>query len=149
MASRPLEFALNQKLKNRRMRLAWAFLLSVVFPLAIGLPFLDAYVFKHVSALTEVPFEYGNGLLFISSILFGFTSLIIVTKEWVDKRIWTILIPSLVLIVLSGVTISNVALGAGNAVLTLLMCSATFNANVVATGFILGYVAMSLPTGKN
>ncbi len=131
-----------------KMRLIWAFLLLISFPVAIVLPFVDAYVFKHVSSTLEVPIDYAAALLSISSILFGFTSLIIISKEWVDKRIWTVLIPPLVLIVLSGVTIGNLALGAANPVQTLLFCSATFNANVVSTGFILGYVTQMAPKPK-
>jgi len=51
-----------------------------------------------------------------------------------------VLIPPLVLIVLSGVTITNLALGFANPVQALVFSSASFNANVVSTGFILGYV---------
>jgi hypothetical protein len=85
-----------------------------------------------------VPFDFTSGLLFIASILFGFSSLIVVSKEWVDRRIWAVLLPPLALIVLTGVTISNLALGFANAVQVLLFSSASFNANVVATGFIVG-----------
>jgi hypothetical protein len=130
------------------MRVVWVVLLCISFPFAIVYPFLDAYAFKHVSFETAVPFEFSNGLLSISSILFGFTSLIIISKEWVDRRIWTVLVPPLALIVLSGVSISNLALGTVNAVQTLLLCSATFNANVVSTGFVVGYITIKLPTKK-
>ena len=134
-----------EKRKLRRMRFIWAFLLCISFPIAISLPFIDAYIFKHVSFEMVVPFEFSNALLSVSSILFGFTSLIIISKEWVDKRIWAVLVPPLILIVLSGVSIGNLALGAANPVTTLLLCSATFNANVVSTGFIVGYVTQMMP----
>ncbi|MGE5637945.1 MAG: hypothetical protein ACM3WQ_04480 [Chloroflexota bacterium] len=134
--------------KLRRWRLVWAFLLCVSFPLAIALPFIDAYFVKHVPSELTVPFDFGAALLSISSILFGFTSLIIISKEWVDKRVWTVLIPPLVMIVVAGVSISNLALSFGNAVETLLFCSAAFNANVVSTGFIVGYVTMMLPSAS-
>jgi hypothetical protein len=81
-----------------------------------------------------VPFEFSNSLLFTSSILLGFTSLIIVSKEWIDKRVWPILVPPLALIILSGVAIGNLALGNSNSVVVLLYSSAAFNANVVSTG---------------
>jgi hypothetical protein len=68
--------------KKRRIRLIWAVLLSIGFPVAIIYPFVDTYVFKHVSVDLVVPFDYTNGLLFIASILFGFSSLIVVSKEW-------------------------------------------------------------------
>lgn len=92
-----------------------------------------------------VPFEFSNSLLFTSSILFGFTSLIIVSKEWIDKGIWSILVPPLALIILSGVAIGNLALGNANSVVVLLYSSAAFNANVVSTGFVVGCVAQVLP----
>jgi len=123
----------------------WAILLCIAFPFAIIYPFLDVYAFRHVSMDTAVPFEFSNSLLFTSSILFGFTSLIIVSKEWIDKRVWSILVPPLVLIVLSGVAIGNLALGNANSVVVLLYSSAAFNANVVSTGFVLGYVTLELP----
>ncbi|MDQ1281457.1 MAG: hypothetical protein QG670_2722 [Thermoproteota archaeon] len=69
------------------MRLIWAILLYIAFPFAILYPFLDGYIFRPVSIGTIVPFDYSNSLLFTSSILFGFTSLIIVSKEWVDNRV--------------------------------------------------------------
>jgi hypothetical protein len=131
------------------MRFVWAFLLCISFPIAISLPFLDAYVFKHVPSELAVPFDFSNALLSVSSILFGFTSLIIISKKWVDKRSWAVLIPPLILIVLSGVSIGNLALGAANQVTTLLLCSATFNANVVSTGFILGYVTQMLQKSRH
>jgi hypothetical protein len=98
---------LSEKNKLGRMRLIWAFLLCISFPIAISLPFMDAYIFRHVPLEIVVPFEFGNALLSVSSILFGFTLLIIISKEWVDKRIWAVLVPPLILIVLSGVSIGN------------------------------------------
>jgi hypothetical protein len=126
--------------KRRRIRLIWAGLLCVGFPVAIVYPFVDAYVLKHVQVEMQVPFEFANGLLFIASILFGFSSLIIVSKEWIDRKIWSVLLPPLALIVLTGVSISNLALGYANPVQVLVFTSASFNANVVSTGFILGYI---------
>ena len=72
--------------------------------MAIIYPFLDTYVLRHVFVDMQVPFDFTNGLLFTASILFGFSSLMVVSKEWVDKRIWTVLLPPLVLIVLTGVS---------------------------------------------
>jgi hypothetical protein len=139
---------MGEQAKRRRVRLIWAVLLSVGFPVAIVYPFYDTYVVKHLAADLVVPFDYTNGLLFIASILFGFSSLIVVSKEWVDKRIWTVLLPPLALIVLSGVSISNLALGYTNSVQALVFSSAAFNANVVSTGFILGYVTQKSSTKK-
>jgi hypothetical protein len=104
---------------------------------------------KHVSVATQVSFDFTSGLLSIASILFGFSSLIVVTKDWVDKRIWSVLLPPLTLIVLKGVSISNLALGYANPVQTLVSSSASFNANVVSTGFILGYVSRAPPLNKS
>jgi hypothetical protein len=136
---------LTEKVKWKRMRLIWAVLLCIAFPFAILYPFLDAHIFRAVPSETVVPFEFSNSLLFTSSILFGFTSLIIVSKEWIDKRVWTVLVPPLALIILSGVAIGNLALGTINSVEVLLFSSASFNANVVSTGFVVGYVTQVLP----
>jgi hypothetical protein len=125
--------------------LVWSVLLGIGFPFAIIYPFFDAYIQKHLSAGFVVPFDYTNALLFIASILFGFSSLMVVSKEWVDKRIWTVLLPPLILIVLTGVSISNLALGAENSVDVLVFSSAAFNANVVSTAFILGFITQKLP----
>jgi hypothetical protein len=134
--------------RTRRIKLIWGVLLGIGFPFAIIYPFFDAYVVKHLAVDMQVSFDFTNGLLFIASILFGFASLMVVSKEWVDRRIWTVLLPPLALIVLTGVSISNLALGASNSVQTLVFSSAAFNANVVSTGFILGYVTRKLPLRK-
>jgi hypothetical protein len=131
---------------RRRIKLIWAILLGIGFPVAILYPFIDTYLIKQVPATLEASFDYSNGLLFIASILFGFASLMVVSKEWVDKRVWTVMLPPLLLIVLTGVSISNLALGAANSVQVLVFSSAAFNANVVSTVFILGYVTQKLPS---
>jgi ApbE superfamily uncharacterized protein (UPF0280 family) len=46
---------------------------------------------------------------------------------------------------LSGVAIGGLALGNADSVSVLLYSSETFNANVVSTGLVLGYVAQGLP----
>ena len=129
-----------EKSRAKRIQRVWAILLLVGFPLAILMPFVDAFYFKHVSLSIEVPFEFTAGLLSTASILFGFTSLIIISKEWVEKKVWAVLMPPLALIILSGVTISNLAMGFENPVQALLISSATFNANVVSTALVVGYV---------
>jgi hypothetical protein len=130
--------------KARKIRLIWAVLMLVGFSVAVSIPYIDAYVVKQISFDVAVPFEFDAALLSASSILFGFTSLIIISKEWVERKFWAILLPPLTLIIFSGTTISNLALGYGNAVQTLLLSSATFNANVVSTGLVLGYVSQKL-----
>lgn len=110
--------------------------------------FFDTYIVKHLAIDLQVPFDFTNGLLFIASILFGFASLMVVSKEWVDRRVWTVLLPPLVLIVLTGVSIRNLALEAGNQVQVLVFSSAAFNANVVSTGFILGYITQTIHQKK-
>jgi hypothetical protein len=67
--------------KTSRARFIWSILLGVGFPAAILYPFVDTYVLKQVTSATQVSFDFTNGLLFIASILFGFSSLIIVSKE--------------------------------------------------------------------
>lgn len=65
-----------------------------------------------------------------------------------ERKIWAVVVPPLALIVLSGVSISNLALGMENQVQALLLSSATFNANVVSTGLVVGYVVQRLNEQK-
>jgi hypothetical protein len=135
---------MSEDAKTKRIRLIWAILLLIGFPLAVGLPFVNTLIFQRVSLETPVSFEFTAALLSASSILFGFTSLIIISKEWVERKIWAVIMPPLALIILSGVEISNLALGLENPVSALLISSATFNANVVSTGLVVGYVIQRL-----
>ncbi len=130
--------------KVKRVRLIWATLLLIGFPLAICLPFINVFAIQHVPLNTPVPFEFTAALLSASSILFGFTSLIIISKEWVERKIWAVIVPPLALIILSGIEIGNLALGLENPVQALLISSAAFNANVVSTGLVVGYVVQRL-----
>jgi len=134
--------------KLKKMRYVWALLLGVAYPFTIIYPFADAYLFRHVPPTSAIPFDYSNSLLFTSSILFGFTSLIIVSKEWIDRKVWAVLIPPLVMLVLAGVLIGSLALGSASELSVLLFSSASFNANVVSTGFVIGYVTQVLPKQK-
>jgi hypothetical protein len=97
--------------KTKRIRLIWAILLLICFPIAIGLPFINILVIQHVSLETPVSFDFTASLLSASSILFGFTSLIIISKEWVERKIWAVIMPPLALIILSGIEIGNLAIG--------------------------------------
>ena len=126
-------------------RLVWAILLCVGYPLAIVLPYFLSFAVNKVPLNTVVPFEFNNGLLSTSGILFGFSSLIVISKEWIDKRVWIVILPPLALLIMSGVYIGNLALGFANPVEVLVLCSATFNSNVVSTGFIVGYVVQRMP----
>jgi hypothetical protein len=129
--------------KAKRIRLVWAILLLVGFPWQLR---SRSLTHSFSSTFRSRPRFLSNlpGLLSTASILFGFTSLIIVSKEWVEREIWAVLVPPLALIILSGVSISNLALGLQNPVQALLLSSATFNANVVSTGLVVGYVIQRL-----
>jgi hypothetical protein len=137
--------SMNERRMMKRERLVWSFLLCLGYPIAIVLPYFIAFYINHVSLQTPVSFEFMNGLLSTSGILFGFSSLIIISKDWIDRRIWVVITPPLALLIMSGVYIGNLALGFANPVEVLVLCSATFNANVVSTGFIVGYVVQRLP----
>jgi hypothetical protein len=135
---------MSRESKTKKIRLIWIILLLIGFPIAIGLPFINILVIQHVSLETPVSFDFTASLLSASSILFGFTSLIIISKEWVERKIWAVIMPPLALIVLSGIEIGNLALGLENPVSALLISSAAFNANVVSTGLVVGYVVQRL-----
>ena len=135
--------AVSKAVKHKK--LVWAVLLCVGYPIAIILPYYLAFSVDRVSPTANVPFEFINGLLSTAGILFGFSSLIIVSKDWIDKRVWSVLLPPLGLLVASGVYIGNLGLGFANPAEVLVLCSSTFNANVVSTGFIVGYVVQRIP----
>ena len=126
-------------------RRVWAALLCVGYPLAILLPYYIAFGVNQIPLDRTVSIDFINGLLSTSGILFGFSSLIIISKEWADRRVWVVLLPPLALLIASGVYIGNLGLGLANPVEVLVLCSSTFNANVVSTGFIVGYVVQRIP----
>lgn len=130
---------------QKRRTVVWSILLCVGYPLAIILPYFLSFEVNKVPLNTVVPFEFVNGLVSTSGILFGFSSLILISKDWIDKRVWIVIIPPLVLLIMSGIYIGNLALGLANPVQVLVLCSATFNSNVVSTGFIVGYVVQKMP----
>ena len=68
----------------------------------------------------------------------------IACRERVERKIWAVLVSPLALIILSGGSISNLALDLQNPVQALLLSSAIFNANVVSTGLVVGYVIQRL-----
>jgi len=78
----------------------------------------------------------------------GFTSLILISKKWVERKVWVVLIPPPTVIILSGVSNSNLGMGFENPVQSLLNSSATFSANVVSTGLVVGYVIQRLSQQK-
>jgi len=90
----------------------------------------------------QVDPELMTGLLTASSILFGFSSLIILRPEFSveeKKWLWILLLPPLSLIIHSGTSIGQVALGTGNAVQTTLFLISSFTANILSTTFVVGY----------
>ena len=123
----------------------WAILLGVGYPLAILLPYYLAFAVYKVLPTGQVPFEFINGLLSTSGILFGFSSLIVISKDWIERQVWAVMIPPLALLVASGVYIGNLGLGFGNPAEVLVLCSSTINANVVSTAFIVGYIVQKAP----
>ena len=94
---------------------------------------------KRVSFERQIDPEFMNGLLTASSILFGFSSLLVVTEKPIKRTLWLILLIPLFLIISSGSIISDVALGMHNPVEAILVLRASFNANVLTTTFLAGY----------
>lgn len=120
----------------------WNLLFAFAYALTVAYPFLDAYVMGRVSFDRQIDPELMTGLLTASSILFGFSSLIILSQEITRKerrKLWWLIFPPLIFIILSGSGIADVALGKANAVRTTLILIASFNANVLTTVFLVGY----------
>jgi hypothetical protein len=154
MLARPEELEVPEKTREQsaplkksktRDRVIWGSLLSIGYPFAIVMPYILAFQVNQVGLDVKVPIEFINGLLSTAGILFGFSSLIIISKDWIDRRVWLVIIPPLALLITSGVYIGNLALGFANPVEVMVLCSSTFNANVVSTGFIVGYVVRRMP----
>lgn len=113
--------------------------------MAIVFPYYFAFIVNRIPLSASVPLESINSLLTTSGILFGFTSLIMVSKDWIERKVWAVMLPPLALLVLTGVYIGNLALGYANQVEVLVLSSSTFNANVVSTGFLVGYFVRRNP----
>ena len=118
--------------------------IGILYLLAFMFPFLDAYVIRPVSFDRQIDPEFLNGLLTASSILFGFSSLLVVSQKFAERILWVILLPALILIISSGGTIADVALGRGNAVEGLLILTASFLVNALSTGILVGYITQKL-----
>ena len=121
--------------------------ISILYLLAVMLPFIDAYVIRPVSFDRQIDPEFFNGLLTASSILFGFSSLLAVSQKTPRKHmkiLWLILLPPLFLIISSVGAITEVALGHMNGVNALLILTASFFVNALSTGFLVGFIIQRL-----
>ena len=134
---------MNEKSRWKNEITFWYILLVFLFLLSVMLPVIRVFS-KQVSFEREVDPELINGLLTASSILFGFSSLVVVSQKPFKRTLWVALLPSLFLIMMSGGAIIDVALGMKNTVEAILWLSATFNVNVVTTAFLVGYTASTV-----
>ena len=114
------------------------FSLIIIYLILVSLPFLRAYG-GSVSFERQVDPTFLNGLLTASSILFGFSSVLVIGQKPVQMRTWVLLLPPLILTILAGIQIVDVALGSGNSVFAVLMLSTSFHSNMVTTALIVGH----------
>jgi len=111
---------------------------AIAYTICIIYPFINAHL-SEVSFDSQVDPTYMNGLLTASSILFGFSALLVIGERPTEKILWWILVIPLIFIVFSGGQISSVALGTANEVFALLMLTSTFNTNILSVSFLTGY----------
>ena len=103
-------------------------------------PFYNVYFIEARAHEIKIDPELFNGLLTGSSILFGFSSFIVVSEKKIDKNLWIMLLISLFSMVFCGSAICDLALDKGNDVDVLLVVRASFFVNVIFTFFIAGYI---------
>ena len=134
---------MNEKSRWKSEVTFWYILLVFLFLLSIISVFIKVFL-NQVSFEREVDPALVNGLLTASSILFGFSSLVVVSQKPLKRTLWVVLLPSLALTMMSGGAIVDVALGTKNTVEAILWLSATFNVNAVTTGFLVGYIGSTV-----
>jgi len=129
---------MSEENKDKKLRY-WNLFFACVYIFFITYPFLDAYVFRRVSFDQQIDPEFMSGLLAASSILFGFSSLLVLNQKRISKRLFILLFVPLFLIIISGSAISDAALGRGTGIRALLILASGFNANILTTAFLVGF----------
>ena len=115
-------------------------ILGLVYLFGIIYTFYWAYV-TGVSFNRYVDPEFMSGLLTVSSIIFGFSSLIVFQeKKPIEKVNLVVLLIAFFSIIFSASCVIGVALGKGNAVIAILALQASLYANMVSVGFFVSYL---------
>jgi len=119
--------------KNFYVLIFLIFLISMVLS-----PFYHIYITKKISIDTPVDPEYINGLITVSSILFGFSSLLVFQKQRNDRIFWYILTFPLFFIGLTGGSIWNVVTGLHKPMMAFIYAWISLNVNAAVTWFLVG-----------
>ena len=105
----------------------------LVIILCIASPFYVIYILRAASSELHINPEIINGLLTTSSILFGFTTLIVASQKKIDRELYFMLLPPLILIIFSGGMILEFALNEKRGIETLAWIFASFLVNETTT----------------
>jgi len=112
------------------MLIAW----FVVYPL------LQMYFWRIIDFSREVDPEYLNGLLTVSSILFGFISMAVIEGNIEDKKIWFMLFIALFLIIHAGSVLYNVVVGIDVSMEATIWLLVALQVNAAVAMYVLGYL---------
>jgi len=102
-------------------------------------PFFHTYITKKVSLDNPVDPEYINGLLTVSSILFGFSSILVFGQRKENKWLKYLLLFPLAMLGFSGGSIWNVVIGINKPMQALLWTWTSVLANMCVTFFLAGF----------
>lgn len=102
-------------------------------------PFYHTYITKKISLDNPVDPEYINGLLTVSSILFGFSSILVFGQRKENKWLKYLLLFPLVILGFSGGSIWNVVIGINKPMQALLWAWTSVLANIFVTWFLAGF----------
>ena len=130
------------KPSRARARMSYKF---IIFYVALGLvcllsPFYHVYISKKVSIDNPVDPEYINGLLTVSSILFGFSSILVYQQRKEDEWLKYILLIPVFLFGMSGGSIWNVVVGINKPMQALLWTWTSVLVNIGVTWFLAGWL---------
>jgi len=135
-----LIFMADRTIKKIKDLISYQFLFfSILFLITVSTPFYHTFITKRVSLDNPVDPEYINGLLTVTSILFGFSSILVFQqrkeREWLK---FVLLIP-LVFIGFSGGSIWNVVVGINKPMMALLWTWTSVLVSIFVTWFLAGY----------
>ena len=120
---------------------AWVILFCLIMVLN---PYIQFYYFKRIPEETYVDPEYINGLLTVSSILFGFSSLLVFQQKEKHPRLFLLLFLPLIFITRSSGTIWDIVLGTKAPIHGLLSAWTSVLSSTAVTFFLAGFTSRVL-----
>ena len=109
-----------------------------MFFIIVSTPFYHTFITKKVSLDNPVDPEYINGLLTVTSILFGFSSILVFQQRKEEEWLKFVLLIPLVFIGLSGGSIWNVVIGINKPMMAFLWTWTSVLVSTFITWFLAG-----------